>query len=45
MKGVLGSLATQFWSPDLDTPQNKKFVSAFLAKHDAKLGTVQRSVL
>ena len=33
MKGVLGSLATQFWSPDLDTPQNKKFVSAFLAKH------------
>ena len=33
MKGVLGSLMTQFWSPDLDTPQNKKFVSAFLAKH------------
>ena len=33
MKGVLGSLATQLWSPDLDTPQNKKFVSAFLAKH------------
>jgi len=33
MKGVLGSLATQFWSPDLDTPQNKKFVSAFLAKY------------
>ncbi len=33
MKGVLGSLATQFWSPDLDVPQNKKFVSAFLAKH------------
>ena len=33
MKGVLGSLATQFWLPDLDTPQNKKFVSAFLAKH------------
>jgi len=33
MQGVLGSLATQFWSPDLDTPQNKKFVSAFLEKH------------
>ncbi len=33
MQGVLGSLATQFWSPDLDTPQNKKFVSAFLAKY------------
>ena len=33
MKGVLGTLATQFWSPDLDVPQNKKFVSAFLAKH------------
>ncbi|MDP6587925.1 MAG: ABC transporter substrate-binding protein [Alphaproteobacteria bacterium] len=33
MKGVLGSLATQFWSPDLDTPQNEKFVSAFLAKY------------
>ncbi len=33
MKGVLGSLMTQFWSPDMDTPQSKKFVSAFLKKH------------
>lgn len=33
MTGVLGSLMTQFWAPDLDTPQNKKFVSAFLAKY------------
>ena len=33
MQGVLGSLATQFWSPDLDTPQNKKFVPAFLEKY------------
>jgi branched-chain amino acid transport system substrate-binding protein len=33
MTGVLGSLMTQFWSPDLDTPQNQKFVAAFLAKY------------
>ena len=33
MKGVLGSLMTQFWAPDLDTPQNKKFVSGFKAKY------------
>ena len=32
-KGVLGSQMTQFWSPDLDTPQNKKFVSAFKKKY------------
>jgi branched-chain amino acid transport system substrate-binding protein len=29
MKGVLGSLMTQFWAPDLDTPQNTKFVDGF----------------
>jgi branched-chain amino acid transport system substrate-binding protein len=29
MKGVLGSLMTQFWAPDLDTPQNIKFVDGF----------------
>ena len=29
MTGVLGSLNTQFWGPDLDTPQNKQFVSGF----------------
>jgi branched-chain amino acid transport system substrate-binding protein len=34
LKGVLGSQMTQFWAPDLDTPQNKKFVAAFKAKHD-----------
>ena len=33
MNGVLGSLMTQFWAPDLDTPQNKKFVSGFRAKY------------
>ena len=33
MTGVLGSQMTQFWGPDLDTPQNKKFVSAFKAKY------------
>jgi branched-chain amino acid transport system substrate-binding protein len=29
MTGVLGSRMTQFWAPDLDTPQNQKFVSGF----------------
>ncbi len=29
MTGVLGSLNTQFWGPDLDTPQNSKFVAGF----------------
>jgi branched-chain amino acid transport system substrate-binding protein len=33
MEGVLGSLMTQFWAPDLDTPQNKKFVAGFKAKY------------
>jgi branched-chain amino acid transport system substrate-binding protein len=33
MEGVLGSLMTQFWAPDLDTPQNKKFVAGFRAKY------------
>lgn len=33
MEGVLGSLMTQFWSPDLDTPQNKKFVAGFKQKY------------
>jgi branched-chain amino acid transport system substrate-binding protein len=33
MKGVLGSTMTQFWAPDLDTPQNKKFVSGFKKKY------------
>jgi len=33
MTGVLGSLMTQFWVPDLDFPQNKKFVSSFKEKY------------
>ncbi len=33
MKGVLGSRMTQFWAPDLDTPQNRKFVAGFKAKY------------
>ena len=33
LQGVLGSLMTQFWVPDLDFPQNKKFVSGFREKH------------
>jgi branched-chain amino acid transport system substrate-binding protein len=33
MEGVLGSLMTQFWAPDLDAPQNKKFVDGFKAKY------------
>jgi branched-chain amino acid transport system substrate-binding protein len=31
--GVLGSRNTMFWSPDLDTPQNKLFVSSFKKKY------------
>lgn len=34
LEGVLGSKMTQFWSPDLDTVANKKFVDGFLAKYD-----------
>lgn len=33
MEGVLGSRMTQFWAPDLDNEQNKKFVSGFKAKY------------
>ncbi len=33
MAGVMGSRMTQFWAPDLDTPQNKKFVTGFKAKY------------
>ena len=33
MDGVLGSRMTQFWAPDLDNAQNKKFVSGFKAKY------------
>ncbi len=33
LEGVLGSKNTQTWSPDLDNAANKKFVSAYMAKH------------
>jgi len=33
MTGVLGTTMTQFWSPDMDNPQNKRFVADFKAKH------------
>ena len=33
MSGVMVSVMTQFWAPDLDTPQNKKFVSGFKRKY------------
>ncbi|MEM7258194.1 MAG: ABC transporter substrate-binding protein [Pseudomonadota bacterium] len=33
MKSVLGSSMTQFWSPDLDVPANKKFVAGFREKY------------
>mgnify|MGYP003321907191 CR=1 FL=1 len=33
LDGVLGSKNTQEWSPDLDNAANKKFVSAYMAKH------------
>lgn len=33
MKSVLGSKMTQFWSPDLDVPANKKFVADFREKY------------
>ena len=33
LTGVLGSRATQHWSPDIDNPANKKFVGDYLAKY------------
>ncbi len=33
MNSVLGTHSTGFWSPDLDTPQNKQFVEGFKAKY------------
>ncbi len=33
MDGVLGSFNTNFWSPDLDTPANRRFVSGFRKKY------------
>lgn len=34
MNSVLGTHSTGFWSPDLDSPQNKLFVAGFKAKYD-----------
>ena len=33
MTGVMGSIMTQFWAPDLDFPQNRAFVSGFKEKY------------
>jgi branched-chain amino acid transport system substrate-binding protein len=34
MTDVLGSRLTLFWSPDLDTPQNKQFITNFKKKYN-----------
>lgn len=33
MESVLGSKSTMFWSPDLDTPANHRFVRDFKSRH------------
>jgi branched-chain amino acid transport system substrate-binding protein len=33
-KAAVGTYHTSFWSPDLDTPRNKKFVKDYVAKYD-----------
>ena len=33
VSGVLGTFTTGFWSPDLDTPGNKRFVAVFKKKY------------
>lgn len=33
LKGVLGSKMTQEWSPDMDNPTNKRFVSDYLKRY------------
>jgi len=33
LDGVLGSLATQHWSPDMDNAANQRFVSGFMEKY------------
>ena len=35
LESVLGSFATMSWGPDLDTPENRKFVEDFRATHGA----------
>jgi branched-chain amino acid transport system substrate-binding protein len=34
MTDVLGSKLTLFWSPDLDAPQNRQFITNFKSKYD-----------
>ncbi len=34
-ESALGSISTQTWSPDLDTPINQKFVADYKARHNA----------
>ncbi len=33
MEGVLGTIMTQFWAPDLDNEQNNRFVADYRAKY------------
>jgi len=33
LKGVLGTFMTQFWAPDMDNAQNKRFVADFKKRH------------
>ncbi len=33
LKGVLGTYMTQFWAPDMDNAQNKRFVADFKERH------------
>ncbi len=33
MEGVMGTMMTQFWAPDLPNEQNKRFVADFKKKH------------
>jgi branched-chain amino acid transport system substrate-binding protein len=34
-EAALGMMSGSNWAPDLDTPQNKKFVAAYVAQHNA----------
>jgi len=33
IKGVLGTVTADYWSPDINTPANRRFVADFRAKH------------
>ena len=45
LKGVLGSQMTMYWTPDLDFPQNRKFVSGYRAKFGALPDPLRGAVL